>query len=441
MAFEVRPRSPAPSPLTRRFAVSGTEIFARLWRQIAMLALRGGATAAKFALSLYMARYLGLADLGIYGLLVGAATAVPAILGFGLTDWTTRNLVGLPVAAAMPAVTSRLALTVAVHAVGQPLAWAANAVLGGPIPASLVVPIGLILFLEHLANDAYAALLARNRALLGASLMFMRSGAWPLFVIGWGMLDPRARTLEVVLDGWVAGLAAMWLMIAAFTALHGRWRCIALRPSWLRQALRGGWPFYLNDIATVGNLYVDRFLVSVFLGLELTGVYVFFWSVANVVHNLAVYSLMQPNVPRLVSAAAAPDPAVFRRLQRSLQLECGAWAVLMAIGAAALMPLLLPLIDRPLLQQNLAVFAIVMVATLLRAAADSYNFVLLALHRDQAIAATSLAGVAATAALNLVLIPLAGLDGAACAFLIVSLVLVTARYRLSRAPMQAGAER
>ena len=433
MAFDVRHRSAAPGLPSRRFSAMGAGYVARLSRQMMMLALRGGATAAKFALSLYMARYLGLADLGVYGLLVGAATAVPAILGFGLNDWTTRVLVGMPVAEAMPAMASRLALTLGVHAIGQPLAWTVNAMLGGPIPPALALPIGLILLLEHLANDAYCAFLARHRPVLGSVMMFMRSGLWPMFVIGWGILDPRARTLEVVLYGWVAGLVVTWLLIVVFASRHERWRFIALRPRWLMQALRGGWPFYVNDVSAVGNLFIDRFLVSLFLGLELTGVYTFFWSVANVVHNLAVYSLMQPNVPRLVSAADARDPKAFRRLQRSLQIECGTWAVLMAIGASALMPFLLPLIDQPLLQQNLLVFGIVMIATLLRAAADSYNFVLLALHRDQAIAATGVAGVAATAVLNLALIPLAGLDGAACSFLIVSLVLVIARYRLSRA--------
>ena len=62
--------------------------------------MRATVTAVKFLLAIYTARYLGLADLGIYGLLVGATTIVPAIAGLGMTDWIVRKIVDLPSAQA-----------------------------------------------------------------------------------------------------------------------------------------------------------------------------------------------------------------------------------------------------------------------------------------------------------------------------------------------------
>jgi O-antigen/teichoic acid export membrane protein len=409
------------------------EGIARLARQAVLLGLRAGATAAKFALTLYMARFLGLADLGLYGLLVGAATAVPAIFGFGLNDWVTRNLVGLPLSEALARLGTRLSFTVALHVVLQPVAWTIDAALGAPVPTDLALPIGLILLLEHLSADVNGPLMARHRALLATVLFFVRNGAWPFVVIILGLLDPAARTLSVVLWGWVAGLTGMWIMLAVYLLPNERWRMMTPRLAWFRAAIGSSWPFYLSELGVVGNLYLDRFLISLFLGLEATGIYTFFWSLANVVHTLSVNGVMQPHIPKLVEAAARGGEA-FRATKRNLQIETLIWATGLAGALSVALPLMLPLLGRPELQHNLGVFAIIAVATLMRMAADSLNFVLFALHRDRSIAAISLCGVALSALANSTLIPLLGLKGAACAYLMTGTFLLVLRHRRSRTP-------
>jgi len=402
----------------------------RLAGQIVTLGLRLGNAGAKFVLAIYMTRYLGLADLGIYGLLVGAATTVPALLGFGLNDWLARLLVGMERRQAVPLAATRLVLTLAMHVVGQTSAWTINHLLGAPIPWALAIPIGIILLLEHLAVDAYALLIGRDRARLANVLLFLRAGAWPLLVTAWGILDPNARTLAHVLYGWIGGLVVMWVVIGVlFLPLS---RQVALRARVFREGLRGGVPFYVNEIGAVGNLYLDRFLISLFLNLELTGVYTFFWSIANVVHTLSVYGIIQPLMPKLVAAAGTHDRAIFSRLRNRLQRESWGWAAGLSLAFAAMIPLLLPFLDRPLLDANLVAFGLVMTAVLLRIGADSYGFVLYALRRDQLIAATSLAAVAAAAIFNLVLVPLLGLLGAGLAYVAVSGMLLASRVVLSR---------
>lgn len=402
----------------------------RLVAQMVMIGLRLGNAGAKFALALYMTRYLGLADLGIYGLLVGAATTVPAILGFGLNDWLGRLVVGLDRTQAIPLAATRLALTLAIHIVVQSAAWLLNAALGAPIPWSLAVPIGLILLLEHLAADSYSLLIGRDRPQLANILLFLRAGAWPLVVIVWGLLDPNARTLLHVLYAWVAGLVAMWAVVAAlFLRDIG---LVALRWGSLREGFGKGVPFYLNDIGAVGNLYLDRFLVSLMLGLELTGVYTFFWSVANVVHTLSVYGVIQPQMPKLVAATNARDEGAFLKLRRRLQIESWVWALMLALAFGAIVPFILPYLDRPLLSQNLMILAIVMLAVMLRIGADGFGFMLYALHHERWIAMTSLAAVALSAAFNLALIPLIGLSGAALAYVAVGGAMLTARIVLVR---------
>jgi O-antigen/teichoic acid export membrane protein len=404
----------------------------RVLNHLTLLAMRGFGTAAKFFLAIYTARYLGLADLGIYGLLAAASTLVPAILGFGMTDWLNRKLVDLPRAEALPLIASRLGLTLSIHLVLQPLAFAADILLGEPIPLRIAALGGAILLLESLGVEAADMLIARRHIFLAYWLTFLRTGAWPVPVIAIGLLYPEARGLEFLLVGWFVSLVVSWLILLPMILPEGRWR--HMRPRWRLQlgALRGGMLFYVKDVSSAISTYLDRFIISMMLGLELTGVYTLFWSIANVAHSLTVYGVLQAQLPQLIATAQTGDQASFRALERHLQIETVAWALLLALGAAIATPLILPFLGQPLVQAYLPIFWLILFATLLRIAADAYGFVLLAQHRDRATAIIAVTGSIASSGLNLILISLAGLWGAAGAYAITSGGLFAARYMLSR---------
>ena len=404
----------------------------RLAQPLVLMALRIANTAAKFLLALYTARYLGLAELGVYGLLVGATTLIPAVLGLGTTDWVMRHLVTMPRDEAIASIATRLALPTLLHVVGQPLIWLGNYLLGGPVPWPLLIICGLVLFLEHIASDTNDLLVGRGRIMLANILFFMRAGLWPPVVIVWGLIDPSARTLECLLLGWLGGLVLVWITLAAHLFSQKRWRAVGMRLPWIASGVRASVPFYIKDLTGAASLYLDRFVLSLFLGLELTGVYTLFWSVANVLHNLTVFSVIQPKLPNLIESGQQADPAAFRALERKIQIEAGTWIVVLAAGASVALFVLLPFLQRPTLYDHLAIFWIVLAATALRAAADGYGFVLLALHRDTAIAVISVAGAVASIAFNVALIPLLGIAGAALAYLLTSGGLLAVRYRVTR---------
>jgi O-antigen/teichoic acid export membrane protein len=185
------------------------------------------------------------------------------------------------------------------------------------------------------------------------------------------------------------------------------------------------------------GLYLDRFVISLYIGLELTGVYTFFWSVANMVHSLTIYGMLTPQIATVIDAGARGGEE-FSRVVRRLQTETALWATLLASGAAAAVVILLPYLHRPLLGDNLVVFWIILAAALLRICSDGYGNILYALRRDEAIAGTSLAGTLLSAFLNLLLVPFAGIRGAAIAFMLTAAAQFGLRYQLSRSP-RAGA--
>ena len=403
----------------------------RLVDQLLRFSMRAGATVSKFLLAIYTARYLGLADLGMYGLLVGATTIVPAIVGLGMTEWTSRRLVDLPRTQALPLIASRLSLTLSIHLIVQPLAFAVDILLGEPIPLQTAALCGAILLMENLGSEASEMLIARRRVFLAYLVAFLRVGFWPIPVMAIGLLYPETRTLEFLLLGWLAMLVVSWLALLVLLVPEGRWRL--MRPQWrlLFPELRGSLVLYIKDVSSTISMFLDRFLISLFLGLELTGVYTLFWSITNVVHSLAVYDIIKAQLPSLIVSGRSNEPE-FRAHERRLQIEIGSWSLLLALGAAVAMPLLLPLLNQPLAQESLPVFWLILLATLLRIAADLYGSVLLALTRDRTIAWVAAAGALASAGLNLVLTPFFGLAGAATAYAMTSGGLFAARLILSR---------
>jgi O-antigen/teichoic acid export membrane protein len=439
MASQSRLDEPATSAPERR-ADPVAKMFdrRRLLTQILLLANRAAITAAKFLLAVYTARYLGLADLGIYGLLVAGTTIVPAIAGFGMTDWIVRRIVDLPSAQAMPLMASRSSLTICVHLVVQPLLLLADVLLGEPIPFRLAALGGLILMLDNLNSEASDMLVARRHILLANALTFLRAGLWPLLVIAVGLVFPQTRTLEALLIGWAAMLVASSFILLCLLMRRGRWR--HMRPQWglFLPQLAGSRALYVKDVSSTLGIFFDRFIISMFLGLELTGVYTFFWSIANVVHSLALVGMLLAQLPSLLAAGRKADKTEFHAVERGMQIEIGAWTLLLSLGIAVATPLLLPYLGRPLLENYLFVFWIILFATILRVAADGYGYALLALNRDTEIATIAFVGAIASALLNAILTPLAGLWGAATAYVITAAGLFAVRYYLTRPQVNAG---
>jgi O-antigen/teichoic acid export membrane protein len=212
----------------------------------------------------------------------------------------------------------------------------------------------------------------------------------------------------------------------------GRWRHV--RPQWglFLPQLSGSRALYVKDVSGTFSIFFDRFIISAFLGLELTGVYTFFWSITNVVHSLALVGMLLSQLPSLLAAGRKADKTEFHAVERSLQIEIGAWTLLLSLGVAVATPLLLPYLGRPLLENYLFVFWMILFATILRVAADGYGYALLALNRDTEIAIIAFFGAIASAVLNAILTPLAGLWGAATSYVITAAGLLAIRYYLTR---------
>ena len=391
-----------------------------------LVGLRAANALSKFALSLYVVRYLGLSDLGLYGLFVAGVTILPAFAGFGTNDWIGRRAASAVFPVIAPLLVTRLTLSAAFNIVLQVVAYALNHALGTPVPWHTMLICSVIVMLEHLADDIAIFLMYRGHAVLGHVLLFLRAGLWPLFVIAAGILIPELRTLDALLAGWLGGLLIMWGLLALIAVRKRVWSHARLEAELFTSGIRESVPFFLKDMSIAAGLYLDRFLVSTLLGLEASGVYTFFWSVANVLHNITLSAIFQPRVSAIIRTASE-NPSAFRDVfHRAIRRSVGV-AVIFGVVLIALMPFILPLLDKPQLSQMHLLFAVVIVATIVRLGIDSYNYGLVALHQERLLAILSIAAIPVAAGLQFVLIETTGLYGAAWAYLLTGVVILLPR--------------
>ncbi|WP_144098318.1 lipopolysaccharide biosynthesis protein [Croceicoccus sediminis] len=267
----------------------------------AIAAIRVATLAMRFALTIYVTAVLGLAEMGRLGLVQGLTALVPSVVGMGLNFHMCRDLVGRDPADRIAIVRDRMAFTARLMGIvavpGVIGVWIFDAV-----PGTAAILITAILVAEVWAMDAYIALTGMRMNVIANWGVLLRTAAWVPAVIVCGLADSGLRTLDFVYAGWLLGHAANFAMMAGMLHARGLWhRWREDDPTgWVGTAMPGAMRIWPSDIALALITYGDRFILSAVVGDRMLGVYVFFWTFANMIRTLLQSAIVTPALPRLI---------------------------------------------------------------------------------------------------------------------------------------------
>jgi O-antigen/teichoic acid export membrane protein len=410
---------------------------------VLLVALRGTTIAAKLLLTILVGRLMGLEDLGLYGLISAAVILVPAIGSLGLMSLVGRELVGqspgeivsnlrhyAPAAGLFYLVTAPLALVVAVLWFGY--------------PAILSVLIVAVIILEHGSSDAITILNNRTRTVLANVLLFAKSGAWMIAFIAACFAWPGSAiaTLNALLVFWAV---ACLISIGMFFYATRSWPWLDVLPTrltldWYRRRTRRSALLLVNDVSNNTALYIDRYIIVLFLGLEAAGLYFFFWSATNAVFNVVQTGVVWAHRGHMIKAHGGADKAAFGSVFRSLVRQTAAITILLSAILIAVFPTVVGFLDEPGASIFMPLLWLLVAGLGLRVAVDVAGQGLYAKGLDEVLVTTSLAMLPLSLALNIVLLPLLGLYGAAVAWIVNCALTLGVRilYFEGRAPMRQG---
>jgi O-antigen/teichoic acid export membrane protein len=380
---------------------------------LAISAMRGATLLFKFSLTLFLAHFVGLEALGTYGLIAGLAAVVPTLASLGLIGGLCRNAVTQNLAEVIEALRTYWLLQAAIYATAVVAALASATVLEG---WPFVLAVVLILAFEQINDDLFTLLNNLRYPVLANILMFARTTGWMSAFMALAVLYPSLRNIGDLLLFWMAG--ALTTVIGFGYAIRDwPWTSSGSanpKPTSLRRLFKQSWLLYVNNIANIAGQYLDRYLIGAFLGLELTGVYVLFWSIGNALSNLISTSIIQPVWPNLISAHNEEDP-VFWQLFRSTLAQTLAGSVIVAIAAGAVVEMMVSYLGRPLAVQWSPALWIVLLGFVLRMWYEVQGAVFYSRHQDKLTLASGLFVFGGAAALNLLLLPFLSLYGSALA--------------------------
>lgn len=393
-----------------------TALSSRTLTSLTIMGLRGLALAAKFALTLFIARFIGLDTLGVYGLVAGAAVMFPVVASLGLIRVVSRNAVSQQLNEVTRMLRRYWAIQAAVYGIIGFVALWVGIYLDQLALTSLVIA---IVFLEHVNGDLFNLLNHLLRPCLANVLMFFRSAGWISVYMILAFMFPALRDLHSLLAFWIGGGL---LAIAGFAVVARDWPWLHPTPGaghreWFLDHFKSSRILYINDIANTVAQYTDRYLVGLFMGLEFTGVYVLFWSIGNALSNLVDTGIIQISGPKLINAHTRQDHSYWQ-VFRLLLVETVAISLVLAIGTGVLVKIAIPYLNRPLVADWMQVLWLVLVGFVLRMAYEVQGNVFYSRYKDVFTLFSGLFVIALSIVANMILIPHFSLYGAASAIII-----------------------
>jgi O-antigen/teichoic acid export membrane protein len=399
---------------------------------LVLVGLRGSGLLSKFMLTVFIAKWMSLSDLGLFGLIAVGATIVPGLFGLGVNGPASRSMVGLPTSNAVRLASTRLGITVALHALITPLSVFLISRLLPEYDIGFVVLVALTLFVENIATDINAVLIARFKPTVAAILLFVRSGAWPFvfMIVAW--FNPALRTVPVIVECWLVSLLCIMAFLIVTVVTKHYWRHVGFDKPAAREMIARGKNFYMADIGNNGVLYLDRFLVTTFLGLEATGVYTFFWSITNAVNSLIFFGVTSPSAPKIIATVKQGNKLAIEVDCKAMLKEIGVWCFGLSMILFLLMPWVLQYLGNHKFDEYKAVFSIMLLATMLRTVSEGADTILYAHHQEHKMAIVSLSAMAVSALCLSILAPTLGLMGVAFATCAVAVFVFSMRGVIAR---------
>jgi O-antigen/teichoic acid export membrane protein len=391
---------------------------------VSVLILRALTLSSRFLLSVLLARMLSPDEMGQYGLVTAVLAFALLALGLEFYSHTLREMVPASPARRAEIIADQIALGAVTFLIVGLLSGLA--VWAGLFPSRLAPWFLLILATEHISLEATRILIITSRPIRAYIGVFLRGGVWVYAIAILMFTLPSSRSLETVLVWWALG-GAVSIVFAAVSLLDLPWRELRnKRPdwAWILAGLRAARPFMLTTAGALTISYIDRFMIDGFVGRGALGIYTFYSTISIGILSLGA-SVSQQFLPKIIAAYSAGS-AAFRKVIHTFSWSLFGVAAGMIVLAAVLISPMLAMLQLTQYAQSAGVFFLMLPGILLRVLADVPSYALYAARADDKLLFCNLGSATVSILLNIALIPMLGIYGAALSNCVASGVLLFA---------------
>ena len=395
------------------------------FRNLTAVGIRVVGLVAKFLLVICLVEFFQPSELGLYGIMAATLAYALFFLGLEFYNYTSRALVGASKEEQVLLIRDQFILYIMTFIILSPLFF--FLFFTNILPYSLCFWFILLVIFEQVSNELMRILIALAHPYLANLMFFIRQGLWIYIILPIFYFFPESRHFNILFIAWIIG-AAFSSLIGLIPLAPLPWRNIWHHPvrwSLLWQGLLVSRPFIISSFCALSLLYIERFFVNYYCGLEAVGIYTFYAGLSITLHNLVNTGVAKMRLAQLLAAWKRNDRVEFHS-EALLMLK---YTLIFVIAFAALSIILVfpfvNLLDKTVYLNNITIFYFLLCGAACRSIADVPLYTLYAQHSDKLILLINLTSFIIIIIGNMILVPQFGVIGAAISSTIASFILLS----------------
>jgi len=378
------------------------------------LSIRGVTILAKFAFTFFLGKQYPSSFLGEYGIFSTTILLCYFILTLSFDSFALREIISKPHDSRLSYVRNLFVFYFITFLIFIP---AVGVIFYLDIIKIeyLLFFVGL-LFLETMAQTFFALYTILQKSIISNLILFFTQGAWIIFVFAAWFIDPsNIQGVEDILVIWMFG--SLVANLFAYYNLRRMFRTgvDAIDWKWIRSGISVSLLFFLATLSYKFIEFTDRYIIELKLGTAELGIYVFFSQIANLINTVINVVVILVLYPRLIENFMQGDINAFVTIKNKMYLRVVLIGVSIAVGEVVLIHYLLKLLGKEAFNVQVKTFYILLLANIVMNLSFIPHYCLYAFKKDVVLLATTISGAAVNLLLNILLIPLYGITGAAFA--------------------------
>ena len=325
--------------------------------RVTNLALRGLSMGSRFALILALAKLMEPAELGLYGLLAATISFAMLVIGADYYTYSQRELLGGAKEQWSFVIQHQVIAQAVLYLVLIP--FTLLVFLFELIPVSYLGWFLALLIFEHIAQEINRLLVVMHKQLTASWILFLRTGLWVWIALPLMWMFEGFNNIVTVLAAWLVGVIVA-IILAAYRIYKEIpvWRIWPIDKVWIAKGFKVGSAFLIATMCFKGLLTFDRYAVQSLASTEQLGVYVFYIGLV-----MGLMAFLDPAVfsflyPRLVQAKQQGDESSYKKNMKELLISTLVVGVVLSLVSLVVTPYIIDWIDKPIYQEYLGVFHI-----------------------------------------------------------------------------------
>lgn len=379
------------------------------------LGLRATTVLGKFLLLFFLAKFLPVKDVGLYGIFITTIILTVQAVGLDFYAYNTRELLKVKPFKQVVYIRDQWLVYLSSYALFFPLLLLVF--VFHILPWELVGWFYIILLFEHNAQEIDRLLVTLKKPVAANIVLFFRSGLWGLILCGLVFfMKLSLSSLTPIWISWIFG-DIFALSLGVFFLRKMPWKNIwnqKIDMNWISIGLKIAIVFLCGTLSYQILLYLNRYILQFFLGLHAAGVFIFFASILGVIVTFAqagVYNFIIPNV--IIKFHKNPESLSAEILKMYRIIVC--YLFVASTFAVVGIHIVLHIMGNPLYTNHIDLFYWLLLGINLSVLAQVPNYGLYISYHEKMILKISLVVLAFSIITNIILISYYGLRGAAFA--------------------------